>query len=191
MWRDEEKPFPIMFYYIFILWTGLLDDKSVLLQNHNSLGKTSMKFPLSVLFWCYQKETFKRRNTNLLFLTYSSYCTADDTPCKGPTLLFIISSNCSFAKKKKKTCLRSLSSYFTKIHPAAGNQITQNQIMPTIRYASEAQMLQSHQLAEVQSWQHGPALWLATMERPCAFSKRSTRIHIFILLIFIISILFI
>lgn len=33
------KPFPFMFHCIFMLWTGFLDDKSALLQNHNSLGK--------------------------------------------------------------------------------------------------------------------------------------------------------
>lgn len=76
------KTIPIMFYYIFILWTGLLDDKSVLLQNHNSLGKTSMKFPFFVLFWCCQKEKSQRLNTSWMLLTCSDYYTVDDTPIK-------------------------------------------------------------------------------------------------------------
>lgn len=102
MWRNEEKPFPIMFYYVFILWTGLLDDKSVLLQNHNSWEKTSMEFPSLCYYDVIKTEKSKKTNCKPdVFDLWWLLC-YEWQPNNMPTSSFIISNNCSFAKKKNK-----------------------------------------------------------------------------------------
>lgn len=113
------KTIPIMFYYIFILWTGLLDDSSALLQNHQSLGKTSPRFPFFVLPWCHQIEKSEKLPTSQTSWACLDYRALGDSPVKMPTA-FLMSRNYSFAEKREKMPEGAIL-HFTNMHSAAGN----------------------------------------------------------------------
>lgn len=96
------KTIPIMFYCIVILWTGLLDDKSALLQNRNSLGKTLPEISLPCAMWMLSKRKIwktkhKRRVFDLQWLWYCGW-----HPNKMSTASFVMSSKGSFDKMKKE-----------------------------------------------------------------------------------------